>query len=114
MTPEISPLQGQPWWQQAIATLGAVLMSWILAWRVRGRRDRREPFSPEKGAQPRVITRDEWHAAVQVVNAFPGLSARVKRTEAAIGTLERDFQDHMRISNEQAQDFADFRGRWEE
>jgi hypothetical protein len=89
MTPELGPIQPQgPWWQQLAAAVGAALMSAVLAWRVRGRKDQRAPYSPEKGAQPRIITRDEWHGVVDVVNAWPGLRARVKTVEDRLDEIE--------------------------
>src|SRR5678816_4229701 len=75
--------------------IGAIAMTAVVAWRARGRKDLREPYGVDKESQPRLVTRKEWHDVIDVVNAFPGLSARVKRNEARLVTLENDFREHM-------------------
>jgi len=99
------------------ATVGAA----YVAWKARGRKDLKAPYSTDKWAQPRIVTRKEWHDVVDLVNSIPGLSARMKRMEARVGTLEREFQEHMRMANEQLQAFARLEAnfdahivRWEE
>lgn len=103
------------------AALGVIVGSAILAWKARGRKERRAPYSPEKGAQPRVITRDEWHNVVNLVNTIPGISARQKRLDDRVGKLEREFQEQMQVARDQLQAFARLEAgfdahilRWEE
>lgn len=89
-------------------------MGGYLAWKARGRKERHTPYSPEKGAQPRMITRDEWHDVVNVVNAYPGLSERVKGIDGRLRTLEERTGDMTESLLRLETGFAAHVDRWEE
>src|ERR1043165_7336057 len=78
-------------WQEAAGVLGAAGMSAFLAWRAGRRKERSVPYSPEKGSQPRIPTREEWHKVTDIVNVWPYFSERVRDHEKRLGTLERQF-----------------------
>lgn len=101
--------------------IAAIIGAGFLAWRARGRKDLSTPYSPEHGAQPRIITRDEWHGVVQLVNAWPGLSRRVKSAEGRLSALEEEFSEHLKATAQAMSAFARLEtnfsahvDRWEE
>jgi FAD/FMN-containing dehydrogenase len=87
MTPADPQLPGDVW-GQVLGWAATMLMSAYLAWKAKGRKDLRAPYSPEKGAQPRIITRDEWHGVVDIQNAWPRLRDRVKDLEDKVDDME--------------------------
>jgi hypothetical protein len=87
MTPQDPQLPVEAW-REVAGWIATMVMSAYLTWKVKGRKDLRAPYSPEKGAQPRLITRDEWHGVVDVVNAWPRLRDRVKAVEDKLDEME--------------------------
>jgi DNA polymerase I-like protein with 3'-5' exonuclease and polymerase domains len=111
-------------WKEAGAVLGATVMAAYLAWKARGRKERKElaqPYTRDRGAQPRVVSRKEWHDVVNLVNAIPGISQKLKDHSERLVTLEDEFAEHTR-QNAQAinaftrleTSFAAHVDRWEE
>lgn len=81
-------------WQEIARLFGIVVgtafVSFLAAWKMRGKKDAERPFNPlEHAEQPRLFSRKEAHDVMQLVNAWPGLSERVKRNDERLVALER-------------------------
>lgn len=101
-------------WKEISGIVGATVMAAYLAWKARGRKDFAAPYTGDKGAQPRVVSRKEWHDVVNLVNTIPGISDRVKRNEARLTRLEDEFSQAMNAFGRLETSFSAHTDRWEE
>lgn len=88
--PPITP----PDWTQVLSTFGAALITGLTAWLVRGRKEARRPFNPAvNGPQPRMLTRDEVHRLIDIMNVWEDMGGRVRRNEVRLDGFEQSDRD---------------------